>query len=141
VQAAVDGGATVATGGRRPADRDRGFFYEPTVLESVAPDSPITAEEVFGPVAPIVEFDDEAAAVAMANDTVFGLVGYVFTGDLRRGLRVAEAMEVGMVGLNEGLISDPAAPFGGVKQSGIGREGSREGVLAFCEQKYVRVSW
>ncbi len=141
VQAALDGGATVATGGRRPADRDRGFFYEPTVLAGVAPDSPITDEEVFGPVAPIVAFDDEATAVARANDTIFGLVAYVFTGDLKRGLRVAEALEAGMVGLNEGLVSDPAAPFGGVKQSGLGREGGHEGVLAFCEQKYVRVSW
>jgi succinate-semialdehyde dehydrogenase/glutarate-semialdehyde dehydrogenase len=141
VQAAVDGGATVATGGRRPVDRDRGFFYEPTVLSGVAPDSPITEEEVFGPVAPIVAFDDEATAIAEANDTIFGLVAYVFTGDLRRGFRVAEALEAGMVGLNEGLVSDPAAPFGGVKQSGLGREGGHEGVLAFCEQKYVRVSW
>jgi succinate-semialdehyde dehydrogenase / glutarate-semialdehyde dehydrogenase len=141
VQAALDGGATVTTGGRRPADRDRGFFYEPTVLAGVAPDSPITDEEVFGPVAPIVAFDDEATAVAQANDTIFGLVAYVFTGDLKRGLRVAEALEAGMVGLNEGLVSDPAAPFGGVKQSGLGREGGHEGVLAFCEQKYVRVSW
>ena len=85
VQAAVDGGAKVTTGGRRPADRDRGFFYAPTVLEGVAPDSPITAEEVFGPVAPIVSFDDEAEAIAAANDTIFGLVSYVFTGDLERG--------------------------------------------------------
>ena len=141
VQAAVDGGAKVTTGGRRPADRDRGFFYAPTVLEGVAPDSPITAEEVFGPVAPIVSFDDEAEAIAAANDTIFGLVSYVFTGNLERGLRVAEALETGMVGINEGLVSDPAAPFGGVKQSGLGREGSDEGVLAFCEQKYIRVSW
>jgi len=96
---------------------------------------------VFGPVAPIVAFDDEATAVAQANDTIFGLVAYVFTGDLKRGLRVAEALEAGMVGLNEGLVSDPAAPFGGGKQSGLGREGGHEGVLAFCEQKYVRVSW
>jgi succinate-semialdehyde dehydrogenase/glutarate-semialdehyde dehydrogenase len=141
VQAAIDGGATVTTGGRRPADRDRGFFYAPTVLEGVAPDSPITAEEVFGPVAPIVPFERESEAIAAANDTIFGLVAYVFTGDLGRGLRVAEALESGMVGVNEGLVSDPAAPFGGVKQSGLGREGSDEGVLAFCEEKYVRVSW
>jgi succinate-semialdehyde dehydrogenase / glutarate-semialdehyde dehydrogenase len=141
VQAAIDGGATVTTGGRRPAGHDRGFFYAPTVLEDVAPDSPITAEEVFGPVAPIVPFERESEAIAAANDTIFGLVAYVFTGDLGRGLRVAEALESGMVGVNEGLVSDPAAPFGGVKQSGLGREGSDQGVLAFCEEKYVRVSW
>jgi succinate-semialdehyde dehydrogenase/glutarate-semialdehyde dehydrogenase len=141
VQAGIDAGATAATGGRRPAHLDRGFFYEPTVLTGVDPGSPVVAEEVFGPVAPIVAFDAEDDAVAWANDSVHGLAGYVFTADLARGLRVAEALEVGMVGLNKGVVSDPAAPFGGVKQSGLGREGGHEGVLAFCEQKYVATNW
>lgn len=141
VQAGLDAGASVATGGRRPTNLERGFFYEPTVLTGVDPASPVVAEEVFGPVAPIVAFGTEAEAVAWSNDTIHGLVGYVFTGDLQQGLRVAEALEVGMVGLNKGVVSDPAAPFGGVKQSGIGREGGHEGILAFCEQKYVATAW
>jgi succinate-semialdehyde dehydrogenase/glutarate-semialdehyde dehydrogenase len=98
-------------------------------------------EEIFGPVAPIVIFDDEADAIAMANDTEYGLVAYVYTSDLARGLRVSEALETGMVGLNRGLVSDPAAPFGGVKQSGIGREGGHDGLLEFTESKYIAVSW
>jgi succinate-semialdehyde dehydrogenase/glutarate-semialdehyde dehydrogenase len=141
VQAGIDAGADVATGGGRPEHLDRGFFYEPTVLTGVDPDSPIVAEEVFGPVAPIVAFDAEDDAITWANDSVHGLAGYVFTADLARGLRVAEALEVGMVGLNKGVVSDPAAPFGGVKQSGLGREGGHEGVLAFCESKYIATSW
>jgi succinate-semialdehyde dehydrogenase / glutarate-semialdehyde dehydrogenase len=141
VQAGVDAGARVATGGRRPAALTKGYFYEPTVLTGVEPGSPVVAEEIFGPVAPIVPFTSEDEAVKWANDTVHGLVGYVYTGDLRQGLRVSEALEFGMIGLNKGVVSDPAAPFGGVKQSGIGREGGHEGVLAFCEQKYIATSW
>jgi succinate-semialdehyde dehydrogenase/glutarate-semialdehyde dehydrogenase len=141
VQAGIDAGATATTGGRRPPQHDRGFFYEPTVLTGVDPTSPVVAEEVFGPVAPIVGFTAEDDAVAWANDSIHGLAAYVFTADLSRGLRVAEALEVGMVGLNKGVVSDPAAPFGGVKQSGVGREGGHEGVLAFCEQKYIATSW
>ena len=141
VQAGVDAGADLVTGGGRPDGFERGFFFEPTVLTGVTPDSPVLAEEQFGPVAAIVPFEGEERAIALANDTVHGLAAYVFTGDLARGLRVAEALETGMVGVNRGVISDPAAPFGGVKQSGIGREGGHEGVRAFCETKYVSVSW
>jgi succinate-semialdehyde dehydrogenase/glutarate-semialdehyde dehydrogenase len=139
VQAAVDSGAGVAIGASVP-DR-RGFFYEPTVLSGVSPDSPILDKEIFGPVAPVVSFDSDDEAIAMANDTVHGLISYVYTDDLARGLRTAEAIESGMVGLNRGLVSDPAAPFGGVKQSGIGREGSHEGIEEFLELKYIATSW
>jgi succinate-semialdehyde dehydrogenase/glutarate-semialdehyde dehydrogenase len=143
VRGAVDAGAEAVVGGRRPQD-DRystGFYYEPTVLVDVRPGSKILEEEIFGPVAPIVAFDDEDEAVRLANATEFGLVSYVYTGDLARGLRVSEALEAGMVGLNRGLVSDPAAPFGGTKQSGIGREGGHEGMLAFLESKYIAVQW
>ena len=139
VESAVAAGATVVTGGK-PIDRP-GYFYPPTVLADVAPGSRILAEEIFGPVAPIVEFDDEREAIELANDTEYGLVAYVYTGDLARGLRVTEALEAGMVGLNRGLVSDPAAPFGGVKQSGIGREGGHEGLLDYLETKYVATQW
>jgi succinate-semialdehyde dehydrogenase/glutarate-semialdehyde dehydrogenase len=139
VQSAVDAGANVAVGGSVP-DR-RGFFIEPTVLADVPPDAAILDQEIFGPVAPVVSFDTDDEAIAMANDTVHGLISYVYTRDLSRGLRAAEAMESGMVGLNRGLVSDPAAPFGGVKQSGIGREGSHEGIEEFLELKYIATSW
>ena len=136
---ATSGGATVVTGGRKP-DR-RGFFYEPTLLDSVPAQAAILAPEIFGPVAPVVRFTDEADAIRWANDTEFGLVSYVYTQDLRRGLRVSEALEAGMIGLNRGLVSDPAAPFGGVKQSGIGREGAHEGLMEFLEPQYIALSW
>src|SRR5690242_2276513 len=143
VASLVDGtvavGATVRVGGRTPDGV--GFFYPPTVLADVPPSAPVLREEIFGPVAPVVTFHSEADAVAMANDTEFGLVSYVYTGDLAQGLRVSEALECGMVGLNRGLVSDPAAPFGGTKQSGIGREGGHEGLLEFTESKYVALSW
>jgi succinate-semialdehyde dehydrogenase/glutarate-semialdehyde dehydrogenase len=139
VTAAVADGASTVTGGSRP--QGAGWFYPPTVLTDVRPDSAILREEIFGPVAPIVTVTDEAEAVRLANDTEFGLVAYVYTGDLARGLRVSEALEAGMVGLNRGLVSDPAAPFGGVKQSGIGREGGHEGMLDYLESKYIAVSW
>ena len=139
VRAALTHGATAITGGAR-ADRP-GFYFEPTVLLDVASDSPMLAEEIFGPVAPIVTFDDEDEAIRLANDTDYGLVAYVYTRDLARGLRVSERLESGMIGLNRGLVSDPAAPFGGVKQSGIGREGGHEGVLDYTESKYVAVQW
>jgi succinate-semialdehyde dehydrogenase / glutarate-semialdehyde dehydrogenase len=134
VATARDGGARVLTGGDRP-DRP-GWFYAPTVLDGVAAGSAIGREEVFGPVAPVTPFADEADAIAMANDTEHGLVAYVFTRDLARGLAVGEAIETGMVGLNRGVVSDPAAPFGGVKQSGVGREGGHHGLLEFLEPKY-----
>ena len=139
VQAAVDSGASVATGASVP-DR-KGYFYEPTVLSGVSPDAAILDQEIFGPVAPVVTFDTDDEAISMANDTIHGLISYVYTGDLARGLRTAEAIESGMVGLNRGLVSDPAAPFGGVKQSGIGREGSHEGIEEFLELKYIATSW
>jgi succinate-semialdehyde dehydrogenase/glutarate-semialdehyde dehydrogenase len=139
VQSAVDSGASVAVGASIP-DR-KGYFYEPTVLSDVSPDADILDQEIFGPVAPIVTFDTDEEAIAMANDTVHGLIAYLYTQDLSRGLRTAEAIESGMVGLNRGLVSDPAAPFGGVKQSGIGREGSHEGIEEFLETKYIATSW
>jgi succinate-semialdehyde dehydrogenase/glutarate-semialdehyde dehydrogenase len=139
VKAAVEAGATAKTGGTRPDGP--GFYYPPTVLTDVSPSSAILREEIFGPVAPIVTFDSEEEAVRLANDTEFGLVAYVYTRDLARGLRVSEAIEAGMVGLNRGLVSDPAAPFGGVKQSGVGREGGHEGMLDYLESKYIAVSW
>ena len=139
VDAAVGAGARVQTGGTLPAGP--GFFYPATVLDRVAPDSPILAEEIFGPVAPVVAFHDDDEVIRLANATEYGLVSYVYTRDLARGLRVAEALECGMVGLNRGLVSDPAAPFGGMKQSGIGREGGHEGLLEFTETKYIAVAW
>jgi succinate-semialdehyde dehydrogenase/glutarate-semialdehyde dehydrogenase len=139
VRGALDEGAEASIGGSRPSGK--GFYYPPTVLTGVAPGSAILKEEIFGPVAPIVTFTDEAEAIRMANDTEFGLVAYLYTGDLARGLRVSEALEAGMVGLNRGLVSDPAAPFGGVKQSGIGREGGHEGLLEYLESKYIAVNW
>jgi succinate-semialdehyde dehydrogenase/glutarate-semialdehyde dehydrogenase len=139
VDGAVADGARVVLGGTRP---DRvGYYYEPTVLLDVPRTAGILAEEIFGPVAPVVTFTDEADAVRMANDTEFGLVSYVYTSDLARGMRVSEALDSGMVGLNRGLVSDPAAPFGGTKQSGVGREGGHEGMLDYLESKYVAVTW
>jgi succinate-semialdehyde dehydrogenase/glutarate-semialdehyde dehydrogenase len=136
---ALDRGARTIVGGSRP-DR-AGWFYDPTVLVDVAPDSELLREEIFGPVAPIVTFTAEDDAITLANDTEFGLVAYLYTGDVARGMRVARRLQAGMVGLNRGLVSDPAAPFGGVKQSGIGREGGHEGVLDYTESKYVAVQW
>ena len=136
--AAADGGKVV-TGGRAP-DR-RGFFYQPTVIDQVPSGAGILTTEIFGPVAPVVRFTAEDDAVRWANDTEFGLVSYVYTRDLSRGLRVSEALEAGMVGLNRGIVSDPAAPFGGVKQSGIGREGAHDGLLEFTETKYIATNW
>jgi succinate-semialdehyde dehydrogenase/glutarate-semialdehyde dehydrogenase len=139
VRDSVAAGATVLTGGA-PLEGP-GYFYPPTVLVNVPPDAPVCGEEIFGPVAPVISFHTEAEAIAMANNTEYGLVSYVYTADLARGLRVAEALESGMVGLNRGLVSDPAAPFGGVKQSGIGREGGHDGLLEFTESKYIAVNW
>jgi succinate-semialdehyde dehydrogenase/glutarate-semialdehyde dehydrogenase len=132
-------GAELVTGGRAPGRR--GYFYEPTLLDAVPADAALLSTEIFGPVAPVVRFTDEADAVRWANATEFGLVSYVYTQDLRRGLRVSEALEKGMVGLNRGLVSDPAAPFGGVKQSGLGREGAHEGLLEYTETKYIATDW
>jgi succinate-semialdehyde dehydrogenase/glutarate-semialdehyde dehydrogenase len=139
VQSALSRGATAATGGS-PLDR-AGYFYPPTVLTGVPADAEILHHEIFGPVAPIVTFEEESQAIALANNTEYGLVAYVYTGDLGRGLRVSEKIEAGMVGLNRGIVSDPAAPFGGVKQSGIGREGGHEGLLDYLESKYIATDW
>ena len=139
VRGALDSGARALVGGSVP--QRTGCYYDPTVLVDVPADAAILREEIFGPVAPIVTFTEEADAIRWANDTEFGLVSYVYTGDLARGLRVSEALESGMVGLNRGLVSDPAAPFGGVKQSGIGREGGHEGLLDYTESKYIAVTW
>jgi succinate-semialdehyde dehydrogenase / glutarate-semialdehyde dehydrogenase len=139
VESATDDGSTIVTGGRAP-DRP-GYFYEPTVLDDVPSDAGILSEEIFGPVAPIVRFTQTSEAIALANGTEFGLVSYLYTSDLRRALQVAEALEAGMVGINRGVVSDPAAPFGGVKQSGLGREGGHDGLLEFTETKYIAVDW
>ncbi len=141
VQAGVDGGARVLTGGGRPAHLRRGWYHEATVLSEVPADSPLLSEEVFGPVASISPFEPGEDVVARANGVEHGLIAYVFTGDLGRGMAVAEQLEAGMVGINKGVVSDPAAPFGGVKQSGLGREGGHEGLLAYTETKYVAVDW
>ncbi len=139
VDDAVARGARVVTGGK-PLER-AGFYFPPTVLDRVPAGAEIGREEIFGPVAAIRSFATEDEAVALANDTEFGLIAYVYTRDLARGLRVSERIEAGMVGLNRGLVSDPAAPFGGVKQSGLGREGAHHGILEFCETKYIAASW
>ncbi|MQA60175.1 MAG: aldehyde dehydrogenase family protein [Actinophytocola sp.] len=134
---AAERGAKVLTGG---AGVDApGHFYRPTVLTNVPQDSRIAHEEIFGPVAPINVFDTEDEAVAKANDTEYGLVSYLYTSDLNRALRVSEALEAGMIGLNQGIVSNPAAPFGGVKHSGIGREGGTVGIDEFLETKYIAI--
>jgi succinate-semialdehyde dehydrogenase/glutarate-semialdehyde dehydrogenase len=115
-----------------------GAFYPPTVI-TVEKSNPILANEVFGPVAPIVRFDTDEEAIKLANDTPFGLISYVYSQDLTRAIRTAEALEAGMVAINRGMISDPAAPFGGVKQSGLGREGGFDGIHEFLETKFIGV--
>jgi succinate-semialdehyde dehydrogenase/glutarate-semialdehyde dehydrogenase len=139
VDDAVGRGAEVLTGGEVP-DRE-GYFYPPTVLDHVPADAELLQDEIFGPVAPIVRFTELEEAVTAANRTDYGLVSYVYTADLTKGMQVAEALETGMVGLNRGLVSDPSAPFGGVKLSGLGREGGHEGMLEYTETKYIATSW
>nr|WP_298722982.1 NAD-dependent succinate-semialdehyde dehydrogenase [uncultured Steroidobacter sp.] len=136
---AVKRGARVLLGGVAPSRP--GFFYPPTVLKDVPPGSEILKQEIFGPVAVLVPFDSIDEAIALANDTEYGLVAYIYTGDLKTGLRIAERLESGMIALNRGLVSDAAAPFGGVKQSGLGREGSHHGIREFTEAKYIAVEW
>ncbi|MEP9386287.1 NAD-dependent succinate-semialdehyde dehydrogenase [Mesorhizobium sp. KR9-304] len=138
VKDAVGRGAKVQCGGAKPAGI--GFFYPPTVLTGVPADAEMTHEEIFGPVAAITRFDTEDEVIAKANDTEYGLAAYVFTKDIGRGLKVSRRIEAGMVALNRGLVSDPAAPFGGMKQSGLGREGGSHGVLEFTEPQYVAVT-
>jgi succinate-semialdehyde dehydrogenase/glutarate-semialdehyde dehydrogenase len=132
---AVEQGARILLGGQRV--EGPGFFYPPTVLADVSAQSRMAREEIFGPVAPLYRFSRDEEAVAMANDTEYGLAAYVYTTDMNRGLRVSGQVEAGMIGLNRGLVSDPAAPFGGVKQSGLGREGGVHGIMEYLEPKYV----
>jgi succinate-semialdehyde dehydrogenase / glutarate-semialdehyde dehydrogenase len=138
VDDAVDKGAKTLVGGKEVDGA--GYFYEPTVLGSVPKEAELRYEEIFGPVAPVFSFGSEEEAVAEANDTEYGLVAYVYTRDIKRALRVCEALECGMVGLNQGMVSNAAAPFGGVKQSGFGREGGYEGIEEYLETKYVAVN-
>lgn len=116
-----------------------GYFFKPTVLANVKPGSTILNEEIFGPIAPIVRFKTEEEAVRLANDTEYGLVSYAFTESLKRGMRLVESLDTGMTGLNTGLVSNAAAPFGGVKASGLGREGGLEGINEYLETKYVMI--
>ena len=138
VEDALERGATKIVGGEIPDGR--GYFYAPTVLDDVPNDARVFHEEIFGPVAPVGVFESEEDAIARANDTEYGLVAYVFTRDIKRAIRVCEALDTGMVGLNQGMVSNAGAPFGGVKQSGIGREGGKEGLEEFLETKYVAVN-
>jgi succinate-semialdehyde dehydrogenase/glutarate-semialdehyde dehydrogenase len=137
VDDAVGKGAKVMTGGEKVGDR--GYFYAPTVLSEISPDAELLREEIFGPVAPVATFSTEDEAISAANSTEFGLVAYVFTRDIKRAFRVSEALEVGMLGLNRGLVSNAAAPFGGIKESGFGREGGPEGIEEYVTTKYVAV--
>ncbi len=137
VDVTVSEGGEILTGGDYVSGD--GYFFAPTVLTNVKPGSTILNEEIFGPVAPIVRFKDEDEAIRLANDTVYGLVSYAYTQDLKRGLRLIERLDTGMTGLNTGLVSNAAAPFGGVKQSGLGREGGLEGIHEYLETKYVMI--
>ena len=136
---ALDKGAKLLTGGKMP--EGRGFFYPPTVLAGVPANAECVREEIFGPVAALQSFSDEEEAISRANDTEYGLVAYLYAGDMKRGLALSERLEFGMIGLNRGLVSDPAAPFGGVKQSGIGREGAHIGLMEFLETQYISAEW
>src|SRR5215470_12366948 len=139
VEDAVKKGAKVLTGGQAPSGK--GYFYPATVLTGVPDGAAMLNEEIFGPVASIQTFQSEDEVIRRANDTEYGLVAYLYTKDLCRGMRVSEKLDFGMIGLNRGLVSDPAAPFGGTKQSGIGREGAHEGLMEFLETQYVSVNW
>jgi len=138
VSDATSKGASVAVGGSKVDGA--GYFFEPTVLTDIPDDAKLLKDEIFGPVAPVKGFGDEDEAIAAANDTAYGLVAYVYTRDIKRALRVCEGLETGMVGLNQGMVSNPAAPFGGVKQSGFGREGGYEGIEEYLETKYIAVN-
>jgi len=139
VEDAVSKGASVLTGGK--ASEGPGYFYPATVLDKVPDSASLLREEIFGPVAALQSFSSEDDVIRRANDTEYGLVAYVYTRDLSRGMRVSERLDFGMIGLNRGLVSDPAAPFGGMKQSGIGREGAHEGLMEFLETQYVSMTW
>ena len=139
VDDAVAKGAVLHTGGQRPGGK--GFFYPPTVMSAVPDTADCLQDEIFGPVAAVQTFRDQDEVIARANATEYGLVAYVFTEDMKRGMQVCERLDYGMVGLNRGLVSDPAAPFGGMKQSGLGREGGHEGMLEFQETQYISAAW
>ena len=136
---AVAKGAKIEVGGQTPDGV--GFYYPPTVLSNVPETADCVHDEIFGPVAAIQTFSDQEDVIRRANDTEYGLVAYVFSEDMKRALQVCERLDYGMVGLNRGLVSDPAAPFGGTKQSGLGREGGHEGMLEFMETQYISASW
>jgi succinate-semialdehyde dehydrogenase / glutarate-semialdehyde dehydrogenase len=138
VDDALGKGARALVGGEKM--EGSGYFYRPTVLDGVPENATLLKEEIFGPVAPVASFDSEEAAVAAANDTEFGLVAYVYTSDLKRALRVCEGLQTGMVGLNQGIVSNASAPFGGIKQSGFGREGGAEGIEEYLETKYIAIN-
>lgn len=136
---AVEDGATIATGGTTLYER--GFFFAPTVLRDVEQGARILDKEVFGPIAPLVRFRDVEAVIRQANDTPYGLAAYVFSGDVGNAMKIAERLNAGIVGVNRGFVSDPAAPFGGMKESGIGREGAQDGIKEFLETQYIATSW
>jgi succinate-semialdehyde dehydrogenase/glutarate-semialdehyde dehydrogenase len=135
---AIDRGAKPLTGGS--AIDGRGYFFEPTVISSIGPDTRLLQEEIFGPVAPVISFGSEEDGIRAANDSEYGLASYLYTRDLKRAIRVAESLESGMIGLNQGIVSNAAAPFGGIKQSGFGREGGHEGIGEYLETKYVAIN-
>ncbi len=138
---AIEAGAKVAHQAPVPAGGSKGFWFPPTVLTGVPADAEIVHEEIFGPIAPIVTWTTDDEVIGYANDTEMGLAAYVYAGELQRGMRLGESIEAGMIGINRGLVSDPAAPFGGMKQSGIGREGARMGLEEFQETQYLSVAW
>ena len=139
VESSTGTGSQVRIGGSRT--NGRGYFFAPTILSNVSTTDPILNTEIFGPIAPIVTFETDDEAIALANDTIYGLAAYVYTSSLARGMKASEAIQAGMVGINRGVMSDPAAPFGGMKQSGLGREGSHEGMMEFLETKYIAADW
>ncbi|MCI0714361.1 MAG: aldehyde dehydrogenase family protein, partial [Chloroflexi bacterium] len=139
LQDTVMQGATVITGGQRPSHLDRGYFFEPTVMSGIQPGMPLHDEEIFGPVMPVIPFSDTDEAIAMANETEYGLAAFAFTNDLNTAIHVSEELEYGMVSINDWLPATPEAPFGGIKQSGIGRECGVEGVEEYTETKTVYI--
>lgn len=140
VQAAVEAGARISHRSPVP-EGSKGFYYPPTVLSDVPADADIVDQEIFGPVAPIISWTDEAALISLVNASEMGLAAYVFAGELQRAMRLGEAIDAGMIGINRGLVSDPSAPFGGMKQSGLGREGARAGLEEFTETQYLSIDW
>jgi succinate-semialdehyde dehydrogenase/glutarate-semialdehyde dehydrogenase len=142
VDDAVDKGATLVLGGSRlqGPDFDGGCFFAPTILSEVRPDMLICSEETFGPIAPVLVFDDEDEAVALANATTYGLAGYIYTRDISRAIRVAEALDFGMIGINDINPTSAAVPFGGIKESGLGREGARAGLAEYLDTKVLGIA-